>query len=104
MHKVFISTYIWNDLDQESATQWAALDKSLELPFAPFIGLEIVFDTAIRLKLERISWIVEDNCFHCAASDRYIDPLETERLGFKELIEIFTSNQWQLTGPYPNEQ
>ncbi len=42
-HKVHLLLYIWDRQNLDQSNNWAVAYKTIEMPFIPFIGLEIDF-------------------------------------------------------------
>lgn len=101
MYKVNLQLEIWDSYSIEESENWVVAYKQIELPFTPFIGLEINFPRGQRIK--NIRWNVEGGSFTCSLEDQYClngidDPV------FDEWIEYYRKNEWLLNGPFPKNE
>jgi hypothetical protein len=60
-----------SDIDNDPKVKVASLQKELELPFTPFIGLELVFPGWSCTPLISVVWSEEDYRFFCRVEGRY---------------------------------
>ncbi|MDS7924945.1 hypothetical protein [Acinetobacter sp. V115_6] len=73
--------------------------KKIEMPFIPFIGLEIDFPLERKQKIKSIKWSMESNSFFCTLQDEFSrcgidDPM------FDEWLEYYKDHEWSIEGPY----
>lgn len=101
MNKVHLSMYVWDNEDLELSQKWTLLTWQVELPFAPFVGLEIQLPLQRAWRLRSVCWNVEKMYFHCNCEDLFTDPLSTDGLDCDEWIRKLTAAGWKAEGPYP---
>ena len=103
MFTVHLIKCVWDNEDQEQSSNWSVLTRQLELPFEPFVGLEIQLPLERAWRLQNVCWDVEGNFFRCYCEDLFTDPLSVDGLDFEDWIEHLTSSGWKLVGTYPKE-
>ncbi|MHA4955225.1 hypothetical protein [Acinetobacter pittii] len=70
-HKVHLLLYIWDRQNLDQSNNWAVAYKTIEMPFIPFIGLEIDFPFERNQKIKSIKWSMESNSFSCTLQDEF---------------------------------
>jgi len=103
MHKVHLLLYIWDSQTLDQSKNWAVAYKKIEMPFIPFIGLEIDFPLERNQKIKSIKWSMESNSFSCTLQDEFSrcgidDPM------FDELLEYYKDHRWSIEGPYSQNE
>ncbi|MEO4187468.1 hypothetical protein ABH305_16595 [Acinetobacter pittii] len=102
-HKVHLLLYIWDRQNLDQSNNWAVAYKTIEMPFIPFIGLEIAFPLERNQKIKSIKWSMESNSFSCTLQDEFSrcgidDPM------FDEWLEYYKDHEWFIEGPYPKTE
>lgn len=102
MFQVHVYLYVWDSANLELSENWAAFHKRIELPFAPFIGLEIKLplDT-MGCRIESVSWDVEGGFFRCKAEDLFANTVELDQPVFEEWLEDLAETGWTSDGIRP---
>lgn len=103
MNTVHLSMYVWDDEDMERSKNWTLLTLQCELPFVPFVGLEIQLPLQRVWRLRNVCWDLEKKSFHCHCEDLFVDPLSIDGLDCDELLEYLSSAGWRTDGPHPKE-
>ncbi len=103
MNTVHLSMYVWDNEDIELSQNWTLLTWQAQLPFAPFVGLEIQLPLQRAWRLRSVCWDVEKNHFHCHCEDLFTDPLSIDGLDRDDWIERLISAGWKVFGQYPKE-
>ncbi|MCR4532591.1 hypothetical protein [Acinetobacter venetianus] len=103
MYNVNLLLYIWDSHNLEESRNWALAYKKIEMPFIPFIGLEIDFPLERNQKIKSIRWSMESDSFTCTLGNEYSlygvdDPM------FEEWIEYYKDHGWSIEGPYPKNE
>lgn len=104
MFKVTLSVYLWDSHSELEASRWVNFYKELELPFAPFPGLELSFPLERPVRLRRVSWDTEGRSFRCTGEDFCLDAASLEAPDFDEWIEEAESNGWRVEGPHAKQR
>lgn len=99
MHNVNLLLYIWDRQTLEESNNWALAYKKIEMPFIPFVGLEIDFPLERNQKIKSIKWSMESNSFSCILENEFSrygidDPM------FEEWLEYYENHEWSIEGPY----
>lgn len=102
-HKVHLLLYIWDRQNLDQSNNWAVAYKTIEMPFIPFIGLEIDFPFERNQKIKSIKWSMVSNSFSCTLQDEFSrcsidDPM------FDEWLEYYKDHEWFIEGPYPKTE
>lgn len=104
MNTVHFSMYVWDGEHIERSQNWTLLTWEAQLPFAPFVGLEIQLPLQRAWRLNRVCWDVEKRWFHCHFEDLFTDPLSIDGLDRDSWIERLSSRGWKVDdGPHPKE-
>lgn len=103
MYKVHLLLHIWDSQTLDQSKNWAVAYKKIEMPFIPFIGLEIDFPLERNQKIKSIKWSMESNSFSCTLQDEFSrcgidDPM------FDEWLEYYKDHEWSIEGPYPKNE
>lgn len=103
MYKVHLQLYIWNSYSIEKSANWVVAYKTIEIPFPPFIGLELNFPLERCQVIKKVAWNIENGSFRCTLEDKLSlsgidDPV------FDEWIEYYEENKWIVLGPYPQNE
>ncbi|MCH7332637.1 hypothetical protein [Acinetobacter modestus] len=99
MHNVNLLLYIWDRQTLEESNNWVLAYKKIEMPFIPFVGLEIDFPLERNQKIKSIKWSMENNSFSCILENEFSsyginDPI------FEEWLEYYENHEWSIEGPY----
>jgi len=95
--------YVWDSTNEQAADNYAVFSKELELPFAPFNGLEIGFPSTRGWRVKSVCWLVETCTFLCFIEDLFTNSYELDELTFEEWIETLASDGWSCFGPHPKQ-
>lgn len=72
----------------------AILERTISLPFAPFIGLELSGEDWDSGALERVSWLSSKEEFRCAVADEYPRNAYGSELSYEFLLESSLEEGW----------
>lgn len=75
------------DSDVDHGVKVAILEKELELPFAPFIGLEVRLAEWECTELISVKWVEEDYRFRCRVEGKY--PKEQSARNFYDMVTTY---------------
>jgi hypothetical protein len=91
----------YNAESPEAADIYAFMQITVELPPAPYVGMEVRTGRNF-LKLDRISWDAEEQKFSCTATPSFLDRMSIDSPDFDEWIEWQEHDGWKLRGRYDN--
>jgi hypothetical protein len=95
MHKVKIIRQIYDGFSPDKSENFASTFREIDLPFAPFVGLQIT--TPYHEEIKKIIWDINKSVFLCFLSDYYA---EHENIGdswnFQEKIDDDLENGMEL--------
>jgi hypothetical protein len=103
MYKCHISKDIFpcNPETADKIPAPAYLYYECELPFPPYIGLELSNDEWSSASLISVRWDIESESFYCRVKEEF--PWEDLAIGssasFKELIDWAVRDNWVLANP-----
>jgi hypothetical protein len=92
--KVVQESLEYGAVSSEEKPKVAILEKSLSLPFAPFIGLEITGDGWDSGPLKRVSWFSSTEQFRCTVADEYPRKAHGSELSYEFLLESSLQEGW----------
>ena len=101
MYKILISLCLWDQQTVERSSKWCEFDCQIELPFPPFLGLELILPSQRPRAIKNVCWSVEKECFFCRLQDAFTDTFNVDSFTFEEQIERLVSASWASDGPYP---
>lgn len=78
----------------EEKPKVAILEKSLSLPFAPYVGLEISGEGWDSGPLVRVSWLSASAQFRCTVADEYPRNAYGSDLSYQFLLESSLQQGW----------
>jgi len=88
MYKCIFIKYLWKDTDKKR--KFKTLQKEVELPFPPAIGMEVTDAKWFSGKIERVVWNNEDNVF----SVKVMDIQPKEGVTAELLLDVATNQGW----------
>ena len=105
MYKIYFSTLVWDNENIEISSNWSEFTWQIDLPFVPFVGLDMQFPLLRTWKLKSVAWSIDNNYFACRCEDIFTDPLsEYDGHTFEQWVERLKSAGWKSDGAYPNEK
>jgi hypothetical protein len=78
----------------EEKPKVAILEKSLSLPFAPFVGLELSGEGWDSGPLRQVSWSVSTEQFRCAVADEFPRNAYGSELSYEFILERSLQEGW----------
>ena len=90
MYKCIFIKYLWKDADKKR--KFKTLEKEIELPFPPVIGLEVTDGNWFSGKIERLVWNNKDNTF----SVKVMDIQPKDGVSAELLLDVATKQGWHI--------
>lgn len=85
LYKINITRTIYDGNSRATATQFAVMLRSIQLPFPPTVGLQLFFVKPETIT--KVIWYVEKELFACAIED-YFSEAFPNRVSFNEKINV----------------
>ena len=102
MFKANMDMYVWDGASQELSKTYSVFYKQgIELPFAPYAGLEIRFPLEREWRIKNVTWVVDEHFFVCHLEDQFTNHPGIDEPTFEEFAEGLEENGWSSNGPYP---
>ena len=103
MFHIHLVMHVWDSYSLESSDNWISVHKEIDLPFSPFIGLEIGLPSQRPWKVTGVIWDTEAKVFRCNLHDLFCE-LGVDELTFEEWAEHFKEDAWTSIGPHPKSE
>ena len=94
MFRVVITKYVWDQDDVEASKMRVLLGRELELPFAPFVDLELTDGAWMSGAIKTVQWDVPAQRFTCAVADEFPYSRGVDDYTFDWLVRDATDNGW----------
>lgn len=88
MYKCVFVKYLWKE--KEKKRRFKILEKKMDLPFAPYSGLEVCDGSWFSGTVERIVWDVSENCFNI----KVLDMTPKEGVTAELLLDVAIKQGW----------
>lgn len=102
MTKAIVEKKFYNAESPEASDIYAAMQITVELPPAPYVGMEIRRGRSLY-ELERIWWEADEQKFWCTAKPEFLDRVTVDSPDFDEWIEWQKDDGWKMRGRYDND-
>jgi hypothetical protein len=100
MFKVTTILYIYDDFNKEESENYVVVNRTIELPFPPYNGLNLRIHH-LSHEIKEVTWSIDENSFVCHLQELFTTGGLDDH-SFDEWQEYFQFD-WSSSGPHPIE-
>jgi hypothetical protein len=90
MYRVIVHKRVYLDTSQVSSV---LLERELDLPFVPFLGLSLVQGAWTAEPLTRVCWLPDEQLFSCETSSLF--PKPDDEYSMNQHVEFLLMDGWK---------
>ena len=98
MYKVKFIKNVWDGKSQNSSSKFSIFKKELELNFVPVPGMKFNFGRRSSESPIDISWISEEQEFHCNMPDEFEHWKFDSHMNYKYNCQSLVDEGWEFVG------
>lgn len=103
MFKVTFVKYVFDSDHGDPKARFAVLFREEILPFAPQVGIEIIWPMEKNQRIVECAWVAENKAFRCRVEDFYALNFNIDVPNFDDFLDDSFDTGWSTQSTYAAE-